>query len=140
MIDHKIRMIDFQVVGKPEEGYLSVMEWTRQIPFNIARVFVTYDTPESVMRGGHAHHNTEMVLLAIRGSIFLSTEDRYGHEEQFTLNTPSCGVYLPTLCWHTMRYTPGAVQMVLASTLYSRADYIFDYVEFTRIRQSIASD
>lgn len=133
----RVRVVQFQVVGKPEEGYLSVMEAGKQVPFVIARTFITYDTPQSVMRGGHAHRNTEMVILATQGTIYLSTEDRYGIKEQYELNSPAFGIYLPTFCWHTMRYSPGAVQMVMASTLYDRKDYIFDYDEFTRIRQTL---
>lgn len=134
---HQAQILNFQIAGNPAEGYLSVMEWSKQVPFQIERIFVTYDTPESVIRGRHAHHNTEMVLLAVQGTIFLETEDRYGQKEQFELNSPSSGIYLPKLCWHTMRYSPGAVQLVLASTLYDRKDYIFQYEEFTRICQSI---
>lgn len=136
---HQARILEFQIAGNPAEGYLSVMEWSKQVPFAIARTFVTYDTPESVTRGRHAHHNTEMILLAIQGTISLETEDRYGNREHFELSAPSSGVYLPKLCWHTMRYSPGAVQLVLASTLYDRTDYIFQYEEFTRICQSFRS-
>ena len=137
MNDNRVRVLEFQVVGKPEEGYLSVMEWGKQIPFKIARTFATYDTPSSVVRGRHAHHNTEMVIVAVSGSIILDTEDRYGHKEQIELNSPSVGVFLPKLCWHSMRYSPGSIQVVLASTNYDRQDYITDYVEFNRIQQSV---
>lgn len=136
MNDHRVRVLEFQIHGKPEEGYLSVMEWGKQIPFKIARTFITYDTPPSVIRGRHAHYNTEMVIIAVCGSIILDTEDRYGHKEQIVLNAPSVGVFLPKLCWHTMRYAPGSIQVVLASTNYNRQDYIADYTEFSRIQQS----
>ena len=111
------------------------MESGIQVPFDIKRTFVTTGTPVSVERGGHAHFNTEMILVAVSGTITIATEDRFGHKEEVTLGSPGKGIYLPTLCWHTMRYSADAVQLVLASTNYLAEDYIRSYERYTRICQ-----
>lgn len=112
------------------------MECAREVPFDIKRTFVTTGTPVDVERGGHAHFNTEMILIAVNGTITIATEDRFGHKEEITLGSPAKGIFLPTLCWHTMRYSVDAIQLVLASTNYRAEDYIRSYDRYLEICQA----
>ena len=121
--------IEFSKLGKPSDGYISVGEFDDQMPFSIKRVFWTYYTPEDIVRGRHAHHNTEQVLVAVAGRITLTTEMLNGDIQTFVLDKPELGVYMPKYCWHTMQYSHTAVQMVLSSTKYDPEDYIRDYDE-----------
>lgn len=123
-------LIDFPRIGKSAIGYISVAEAQAHIPFDIQRVFWTYYTPESIVRGRHAHHRTEMVLLALNGRILVHTEMPDGKLESFSLERPNQGLYMPPLCWHTMQYSHTAVQLVLTSTPYEESDYIRDYADF----------
>lgn len=122
-------LIHFPKIGDSAIGYISVAENNSNIPFDIKRVFWTYFTPEEINRGGHAHHNTEMILIAVSGKIILSTECM-GEMNRFELDKPNFGVYLPTYCWHHMIYSHNSIQLVLASGLYSERDYIRNYDEF----------
>lgn len=126
-------IIEFSKIGNSNWGYISVAESERNIPFEIKRVFYTYYTPQEVIRGHHAHHNTEMVLIAVAGKIIVNTEMPNGIKSTFILDKPEMGVYLPKYCWHTMQYSHNAVQLVLASSLYNEADYIRDYDVFKKI-------
>lgn len=123
-------IIEFPSIGDPSLGYLSVGEQFKAIPFAIARVYWTYYTPQNVMRGGHANIMKELVLVAVSGSITVTTEMRDGNKGLFILDHPAMGLYIPKLCWHTMKYSHSAVQMVIASNIYSEADYIRDYSKF----------
>jgi dTDP-4-dehydrorhamnose 3,5-epimerase-like enzyme len=123
-------LIQFASIGNSALGYLSVAEQQDAIPFNIARVYWTYFTPQNVTRGGHANIEKELVLVAVAGSITVTTEMRDGTTSCFVLDNPSKGLYIPNLCWHTMQYSHNAVQMVIASNLYSEEDYIRDYDSF----------
>lgn len=129
---HTTYTISFQTVGDPAEGFLSIMESQKNVPFDIQRTFVTHGTPTTIRRGGHAHFDTEMILIAVQGTITVRTEDRFGNHEEITLGSPGRGLYLPTLCWHTMQYSPGAIQLVLASTLYRQEDYIRSYERYVQ--------
>lgn len=120
-------VIKFNKIGNSHSGYISVVEAQKNISFEIKRVFFTYHTPEEVIRGHHAHHYTEMVLIAVAGKIILNTEMPDGSKCTFVLDKPEYGVYLPRYCWHTMQYSHNAVQLVLASTLYQEEDYIRAY-------------
>lgn len=123
----KPQLIDFPSNGSSEIGYLSIAQNNQAIPFDIKRVFWSYFTPESVVRGRHAHHHTEMILIAAAGRIIVTTEMPGEKPEVFTLERPHQGIFLPKLCWHTMQYSHNAVQLVLASTEYAESDYIRDY-------------
>jgi hypothetical protein len=117
-------------MGNLEIGYLSVIESSKSIPFEIKRVFYAYFTPDSVLRGRHAHHETEMILIAAAGRIVVTTEMNNYNPEIFVLEKPNQGLFLPKLCWHTMQYSHNSVQIVLASTYYDELDYIRSYEEF----------
>lgn len=127
------KLIQFQKIGKPTEGFLSICSETIHLPFDIKRSFWSYQTPVAVTRGRHAHHETEMVLVALKGEIEVRTVCCQGKEAAFHLDDQNTGVYLPKLCWHEMFYSEDAIQLVLCSTLYNEKDYIRDFDEFKRL-------
>ena len=127
-------LIEFPKLGAPGIGYISVGENAKDpLPFAVQRVFWTYYTPESIVRGRHAHHTTEQVLIAVAGRITVTTELADGTIQAFRLEDPNVGLYVPPNAWHTMQYSHSAVQLVLASGAYDEADYIRDYEEFRRV-------
>lgn len=128
-------LINFPKLGDPSIGYISVTEQNKLVPFEVQRTFWTYYTPESIVRGRHAHHLTEQVLIAAAGRIIVTTELADGTVETFRLEEPNTGLYVPPYAWHTMQYSHSAVQLVLASAPYQEGDYIRDYQEFKRIWQ-----
>ncbi len=126
----KPQIISFKKIGKSSEGYISIFQNGKDMPFEIKRTFWTYYTPEEVIRGRHAHHETEMILIAAAGKIIVRTEMPGGLMNEFVLEKPETGLYLPKYCWHTMQYSHNAVQLVLASTEYNEQDYIRSYDDF----------
>lgn len=127
------QLISFPKLGESSIGYISVTEAHQLVPFEIKRVFWTYYTPESIVRGRHAHYETEQVLVAVSGRIIVTTEEPDGTLQVFNLDFPNQGVYVPPNCWHTMQYSHTAVQLVFASNAYMEQDYIRDYDEFKRL-------
>ena len=127
--------VEFPSNGSLEWGYLGIAE-NERIPFTIQRTFWAFHTPNSVTRGRHAHHETEMILIAVAGWIELSIETIEGDHYTYKLEDPKVGVYIPKLAWHTMKYSHNAVQLVLASTTYNENDYIRDYDAFKELQVS----
>ncbi|MBP9185573.1 MAG: FdtA/QdtA family cupin domain-containing protein [Bacteroidia bacterium] len=125
-------IIDFGKLGESGIGYLSIAE-NKDLPFAVERVFWTYYTPESIVRGRHAHYKTEQLLIAVTGRIIVTTDDGNGDIQTFVLDEPNKGVYLPPNVWHTMQYSHTAIQLVFASLAYDANDYIRDYQEFKKI-------
>ncbi len=126
----KPHIINFKSIGSSNLGYLSVAEENKEVPFEIKRAYWTYFTPQDVTRGGHANIDKELVLVAVAGTITINIELQDGFKATFTLSKPDEGLYLPKLCWHNMHYSHNAVQLVLASNLFSEDDYIRDYNKF----------
>lgn len=125
--------ITFPKLGNPDIGYISVTEHQQIVPFEVQRVFWTYYTPESIVRGRHAHHLTAQVLIAVAGRITVTTEMADGTIKIFRLEDPHVGLFVPPHAWHTMQYTHSAVQLVLASHKYDESDYIRRYEHFQQI-------
>jgi hypothetical protein len=127
-------LINFKKIGKSSEGYLSISESLKDVPFNIKRTFWTYYTPEEVIRGRHTHYNTEMVLIAVTGTIIVNTETLNGDKNTFVLDKPHTGLFLPKFSWHTMQFSHSSVLLVLASTPYHENDYIREIDDFETIK------
>lgn len=130
---NKPYLVDFPKVGAIDVGFISIAEVSSGLPFQVKRVFWTYHTPESIVRGRHAHHQTAQVLIAVSGRIVVLTELTNGEVQTYVLDRPNLGLYIPPYCWHTMQYSRNAVQMVLASTEYNADDYIRDYIKFKQL-------
>ncbi len=125
-------IIDFSKLGESAIGFISVAQQAN-LPFSVQRVFWTYFTPESIVRGRHAHYKTEQVLIAVAGRIVVTTETANGEINTFVLENPSQGIYIPPNVWHTMQYSHNAVQLALASSNYDEKDYIRDIALFRKV-------
>lgn len=111
-------------------GSLSVGEFGRDIPFEVKRYFLVYDVPSVEIRGEHAHRSCEQFLIAVKGSVHVVADDG-SNREQFVLDRPGLGLYLPPMTWGIQyRYSADAVLLVLASQHYDSADYVRDYDGF----------
>ena len=111
-------------------GSLSVGEFGRDIPFEVKRYFLVYDVPSVEIRGEHAHRSCKQFLIAAKGSVHVVADDG-SNREQFVLDRPSVGLYLPPMTWGIQyRYSADALLLVLASQHYDNADYVRDYDDF----------
>jgi len=123
-------IIELKSIGDSSEGYLTVAEESRDIPFDIKRVFWSYYTPQMITRGRHAHFELEQVLIAVSGKIIVTNENVLGETTVHVLEDPNVGIYIPPYHWHVIQFSHNAVMMSLASTHYNEADYISDYEQF----------
>jgi hypothetical protein len=114
-------------------GNLTVAEEMKNVPFDIARVYWTYDIPAGESRGGHAHRTCQEIIIAVSGSFDVTLDDG-SHRQTYHLNHPYQGLYVGTGIWRTLDdFSSGAVCLVLASELFDEQEYIYDYDEFIRI-------
>lgn len=120
-------------VVKDMRGSLSVGEYSRDIPFTPQRYFLVFDVPSAEVRGEHAHHRCHQFLVCAKGQLAVVADDGVRREE-YRLDSPELGVYLPPLVWGIQyRYSADAVLLVFASHAYDPDDYIRNYDEFLKI-------
>ena len=129
---NKPHLINFNKIGSPNLGYISVGENHENIPFELKRVYWTYYTPQDVTRGGHAHYDLEQVIVAVSGTITFTTEDLQGNQQEFILDSPDKGLYIPKLIWRDIKFSHNAVLLCMASEKYIESDYIRDYETFIK--------
>ena len=135
-MDSKTRIIQLQKIGRVEEGYLSIASVDSEIPFPVLRSFITHSTPPDVIRGRHAHYDTEMILVCITGNINVAIEEINGTKTTYSLTSSDQGLYIPKMCWHAMEYKEDSIQLVYCSTLYKEDDYIRDYKVFEELKST----
>jgi acetyltransferase-like isoleucine patch superfamily enzyme/dTDP-4-dehydrorhamnose 3,5-epimerase-like enzyme len=111
-------------------GNLSVVEFQKDVPFEVKRCFWVYGVPGREVRGEHAHFNCHQFVMCVAGSVQLVLDN--GHERaQVSLDHPSLGVHIPPMKWGIQyKYSDDAVLVVFASHLYDAEDYIRDYGSF----------
>lgn len=122
-------MLELPKIERPS-GALTVLHGGREIPFDIKRVYYLYDVPGGAGRGGHAHKTLYQLIVAASGSFDIVLSD--GSETKTVqLNRPYFGLLIPPGTWRDMRnFSSGAICLVLASEIYTEADYIRDYNEY----------
>ena len=114
-------------------GNLTVGEFERSIPFMPRRYFLVFEVPNAEVRGEHAHRTCKQFLICVKGSCHVVADDGTNREE-FILDDPSIGLYLPPKTWGIQyKYSHDAVLLVFASEYYDTQEYIREYEEFSRL-------
>lgn len=114
-------------------GSLTVGEFEKAVPFAAKRYFMVFDVPSVETRGEHAHRQCHQFLICVRGSVTVLADDGRVRE-QFVLDRPDLGFYMPPMTWGTQyKYSPDAVLLVFASHYYDAGDYVRDYDEFVSL-------
>lgn len=125
------RIIELPKITDPR-GNLTFVENGRHIPFEMKRVYYTYDVPGGEERGGHAHKELEQLIIAMSGSFDIVLDDGY-EKKTFHLNRSYFGLYICPMIWREINnFSSGSVCMVLASNFYSENDYYREYDEFSK--------
>lgn len=123
------KIIELPKISDPR-GNLTFIEGMRHIPFDIRRVYYTYDVPGGTDRGGHAHKALHQLIIAMSGSFDVTLDDGR-NKKKFHLNRSYQGLYVCPMMWRYLdNFSSGSVCMVLASNLYEASDYYRDYNEF----------
>ena len=119
--------------GNNETGLLIPLENNFNLPFEVKRIFYTYDVPFESNRGARAYYNTKQVLICICGSLKVKCFDGE-NEEVYELNKCDEALYIEPHVWRTsFEHSPDAVLLVLSSLEYNEEDYIRDYDKYVEV-------
>ena len=126
------KIIELPKISDPR-GNLTFIEGMQHIPFDIRRVYYTYDVPGGADRGGHAHKALHQLIIAMSGSFDVTLDDGR-NKRKFHLNRSYQGLYVCPMMWRDLdNFSSGSVCMVLASNIYEESDYYRDYNEFKSV-------
>jgi dTDP-4-dehydrorhamnose 3,5-epimerase-like enzyme len=126
------KIIELPKISDPR-GNLTFIEGMRHIPFDIRRVYYTYDVPGGADRGGHAHKALHQLVIAMSGSFDVTLDDGR-NKKKYHLNRSYQGLYVCPMIWRDLdNFSSGSVCMVLASNIFEISDYIRDYDEFISV-------
>ena len=115
-------------------GNLTAIESKINIPFNIKRVFYTYDIPGGESRGAHAHKECHQFIVAGSGSFEVALDDGI-NKRTVLLNRPFYGLHIPPGIWAAEQgFSSGSICLVFASHLFNETDYIRNYNEFKEFK------
>ena len=111
-------------------GSLIAIEGSRDIPFDVARVYYLFDTTPGEARGFHAHRRLRQCAICVAGSCRMVLDDGRVRTT-VVLDDPATALLIGPSIWREMHdFTPGTVLMVLADQIYDESDYIRDYAAF----------
>jgi len=129
------RLINLPKISDPR-GNLTFIEGNRHIPFDIKRVYYTYDVPGGSDRGAHAHKRLHQLIIAMSGSFDVVLDDGF-EKKRFHLNRSYFGLYVCPMMWRELdNFSSGSVCLVLASELFDPEDYYRDYELFLKDARS----
>ena len=115
-----------------ERGELSVLQEGEGVgvPFSIKRIYYLYDTKATHVRGVHAHHKLEQVIVSLYGKFEVKLDDGK-NSKIVVLDKPNLGLYICPMIWREVTSLENnGICMVLASRKYEEEDYIHDYKDF----------
>lgn len=130
----KNSVYDCSVIELPKienrAGNITPVHNNVNIPFEVKRVFYSYDIPGGEARGAHAHKECHQFLIAASGSFEVVLDDGK-NKRTVLLNRPYIGLHIPPGVWAAEQsFSSGSICFVLASEVYEEEDYIRDYEEF----------
>lgn len=124
------KIVHIETIPTVDSGELSFFEATRDIGFDIKRIYYISKVPEGVRRGFHAHKKLKQLLFCPYGRIQLVLENKNGREE-IELSDPSIGILIEETTWREMIWLQkDSVLCVAASEFYETEDYIRNYEKF----------
>lgn len=117
-------------------GNLTFLQYPDQIPFEIKRVFWTYDVPGGEIRGGHAFKEQQELIIALSGSFDVVITNFDGSESRYSLNRSYNALFLPKLTWrHLDEFSTNSVALHLSDSEFSAEDYIRDFQVFQNLKK-----
>lgn len=113
-----------------DRGSLVAIEYPRNIPFEIKRVYYLFNNKENIDRGKHAHKKLKQVYVVVSGSCIVEF-DNGKEKSKIELNNPKQGILIEEIIWREIKnMSKDCVLLVLADEIYKETDYIRDYQEF----------
>jgi hypothetical protein len=129
----QVKWIDLSTV-KDVRGRLTALESGQTIPIDIKRIFYMHHVEKD--RGGHAHINTDQVIIGISGTFSVTLTDGID-TKKYDFADPEKGLYVPSLIYTELfNFSERAVCLVLANTHYDMKMSLRDWPSYLSFIQN----
>ena len=130
----QVRMLDFPKI-LDARGNLTFIQENDHIPFDIKRAYWIYDVPGGEVRGGHAYHELNEVIIALSGSFDVVIDDGEA-KKIISLNRSYYGVLVPKKLWRRLEnFSTNSLALIVGDRPFSEEDYIRDYEKFKELNR-----
>jgi dTDP-4-dehydrorhamnose 3,5-epimerase-like enzyme len=119
-------------VFKKNSGKLVALQHSKEIPWNIERVFFI-TTRDAEDRGDHAHIDGSQAFLCIVGSAHLVCKDGIELRE-FKINPLNEVVVVPPGIWVNINLSGDSALAVMTDLPYDENDYITQWDDFLKLK------
>jgi len=117
-------------------GSLTSLENSKDIPFDVKRIFYLYDIPGGENRGGHAHKQCHQMLVAASGAFDVKVADGK-NEKIYRLDRPYYGLHVPPGVWaEELNFSSGSICLVLTSHEFDESDYWRSYDKYLEFKKA----
>lgn len=121
-------MIKYNKKFEDERGKLVPIEFS-ELDFIPKRIFYVTDVPKNEWRGGHAHYETQQILICVSGRVLVKLEQKNNIEEFILEKDQFC--FVDKMVWDSQKFLEeNSLLLVLCSTSYDKDDYILDKEKF----------
>lgn len=127
-----VNLVNLDICGDERGSLIALEGLSKQVPFEIKRVYYIFGTKPNVIRGKHAHYKLKQLLICVSGSVDILLDDGK-NKDTIRLDSPDKGLYIDGFIWREMHnFSQDAVLVVLADEHYTEADYVRDYDKFLK--------
>lgn len=133
MLEAKVTEILIPDHGDDRGNLIALEGMSEIVPFEIKRVYYSFDTQPGSVRGNHAHKELKQFVICVSGACTFVCEMPDGTRTEHLLNWPNKGLLVEGMVWREIKdFSKDSVMMVLASEHYNEDDYIRNYQDFLK--------
>src|SRR5215469_12998092 len=123
--------IDSLQVFSDSRGALTVVEFSKSVPFPVVRLFYISGVPAGTSRGGHAHYRCNQYVICQSGRLQVVLADGV-HERSFDLSAGQA-ILIESGVFATQTYLDAdSASLVLCDHPFDADDYIDDMDAFMK--------
>jgi len=129
--------VDMLPVVRDSRGGLTVVEFSKAVPFQVARLFYVCGVPAGLSRGGHAHYLCRQYLICQAGRLQVKLAD--GARERSLELSSGQAVLVEAGIFASQTYLDdNSTLLVLCDRPYEAHDYIHGMEEFLEYKSGVA--
>ena len=120
-------------IHQDQRWNLVAIENSRNIPFDIKRVFYIFNISPNAKRVQHANMKAQEIVLCLNGCCQMLLDNGKGQKANIKLSKKDEAVYIEPKIWIEMsKFSKDCLILAMSDIYYDRKHQIHDYQEFSK--------